>query len=132
VVLVDDNPEFMERVREFLDDFCIIGSFLNGSDLLDAWDELRPDVMILDISMSPLTGLQLAPKLAEQGYGGPIVFLTMHNDGDMVRAALAAGGSAYVLKSHMAHELVPALHAVLAGRRFLSASLPEAWPENLP
>ena len=124
VILVDDNPEFMERARKLLiAEFNVIGAFQDGRALLGAWRELKPDVLVLDISMLPLDGLDLARRLAKQGYSGPIVFLTIHSDCDFVNAALAAGGSGYVLKSHMTGELVPALYAVLSGERFLSASL---------
>jgi DNA-binding NarL/FixJ family response regulator len=124
VILVDDNPEFLDRVRILLTDgFNVMDSFEDGVSLLTSWDELEPDVVVLDISMSPLGGIDLARKLTEQGYAGPIVFLTMHRDPDFVRAALAAGAAAYVLKSHVVSDLVPALHAALSGERFLSASL---------
>jgi DNA-binding NarL/FixJ family response regulator len=84
---------------------------------------LRPDIVVSDISMPPISGLDLARTLAEQGYSGPIVFLTIHNEQDFVSAALAAGASGYVLKSHMNSELLPALNAVLSGKKFLSTSI---------
>jgi DNA-binding NarL/FixJ family response regulator len=67
--------------------------------------------------------LKLAARLAEQGYSGHIIFLTIHNDRNFVGAALAAGASGYVLKSHMTSELIPALNTVLSGEKFISASL---------
>ena len=124
VILVDDNPEFLDRTRTHLmQDFNVIASFEDGYGLLNAWSTLKPDVVITDISMPPISGLVLARSLAEQGYPGPIVFLTIHDDRDFVGAALAAGASAYVLKSHMTSELIPALNAVLSGQKFFSASL---------
>lgn len=124
VILVDDSPEFLDRAQNLLSEkFNVIGAFADGQALLAAWRDLKPDVMVLDISMVPLDGLDLARRLTQQGYAGPIIFLTIHSDGDFVSAALAVGGSGYVLKSHMTGELVPALHAVLSGERFLSASL---------
>ncbi|MBZ5490926.1 MAG: response regulator transcription factor [Acidobacteriia bacterium] len=124
VILVDDNPEFLERTRTLLmQDFHVIASFDDGHALIAAWSELKPDIVVSDISMPPLSGLVLARKLTEQGYSGPIVFLTIHNERDFVTAALAAGASGYVLKSHMTSELIPALNAVLSGEKFFSASL---------
>jgi DNA-binding NarL/FixJ family response regulator len=124
VILVDDNPKFLERTQSLLSkEFNVIAAFADGHALLAAWRDLDPDVMVLDISMVPLNGLDLARRLRQQGYAGPIVFFTIHNDGEFVRAALAAGGSGYVLKSHMAGDLVPALYAVLSGKQFLSESL---------
>lgn len=124
VILVDDNSEFLNRTRTHLmQDFNVIASFGDGRILLNSWGELRPDVVITDISMPALSGIVLARSLTEQGYSGPIVFLTIHDDRDFVSAALAAGASGYVLKSHMKSELIPALNAVLSGQRFFSASL---------
>src|SRR5579864_8568886 len=117
VILVDDNPRFLERTQTLLTKkFNVIAAFQDGHALLAAWRDLKPDVMVLDISMLPLNGLDLARRLGQQGYAGPIVFLTIHSDGDFVSAAFAAGGSGYVLKSHMTGELVRALHAVLSVR----------------
>src|SRR6185369_1124118 len=94
VILVDDNPEFMERTRTLLvQNFNVIASFEDGYSLLNAWSTLRPDIVVSDISMPPISGLDLARTLAEQGYSGPIVFLTIHNEQDFVSAALAAGAS---------------------------------------
>jgi DNA-binding NarL/FixJ family response regulator len=124
VILVDDNPGFLERTQTLLTkEFNVIAAFAEGRALLAAWRDLKPDVMVLDISMVPLNGLELARRLRQQGYADPIVFLTIHNDGDFVNAALAAGGSGYVLKSHMTRDLVPALQSVLSGEQFLSAEL---------
>lgn len=124
VILVDDSPEFLDRARTLLvQDFDVIASFQDGHILLSAWSTLEPDIVVSDISMPPLSGLELARRLAEQGYAGHIVFLTIHSDRDFVGAALAAGASGYVLKSHMTSELVPALNAVLSGKKFLSASI---------
>ena len=124
VILVDDSPEFLDRAQSLLSkEFNVIGAFADGYALLAMWRDLNPDVMVLDISMAPLDGIGLARRLAQQGYNGPIVFLTIHNGIDFVNAALAAGGSGYVLKSHMICDLVPALRAVLSGERFLSATL---------
>ena len=124
LILVDDNPEFLERTRTLLlQDFNVIASFEDGHALLNAWSTLKPDVVITDISMPPLCGLEMARRLMEQGYPGSIVFLTIHNDRDFVGAALTAGASGYVLKSHMSSELIPALNAVLSGQKFFSASL---------
>jgi DNA-binding NarL/FixJ family response regulator len=124
VILVDDNPEFMERARTLLvQDFNVIASFEDGYSFLNAWSTLKPDIVVSDISMPPISGLDLARTLGEQGYSGPIVFLTIHNEQDFVCAALAAGASGYVLKSHMNSELLPALNAVLSGKKFLSTSI---------
>jgi DNA-binding NarL/FixJ family response regulator len=106
-----------------MQDFDVIASFEDGRILLNSWGELKPDVVITDISMPRLSGIVLASSLTEQGYPGPIVFLTIHDDRDFVSAALAVGASGYVLKSHMTSELIPALNAVLSGERFFSASL---------
>ncbi len=124
VILVDDSPEFLERAQSLLSkEFNVIAAFADGDALLAAWRGLEPQAMVLDISMAPLDGIDLARRLTHEGYNGPIVFLTIHSDIDFVNAALASGGSGYVLKSHMTCDLVPAVRAALSGERFLSPAL---------
>jgi DNA-binding NarL/FixJ family response regulator len=126
VVLVDSNPDFLDRTQELLiPHFNVVGSFQNGRALLDTWRKLKPGIVVLEISMAPLGGLDVARELRDLGCDAPLVFLTSHSDTEFVRAAFAAGASAYVLKPYMASELVPALNTVLSGKRFLSAALLE-------
>ncbi len=96
--------------------------------MLEAEADLQPDIMIIDISMPLLNGIEAARQLKQSGSEAKIIILTVHEDPDFVRAAVAAGVSGYVIKSRMATDLVSAVREVLKGRRFLSPSLPNNDP----
>jgi DNA-binding NarL/FixJ family response regulator len=81
---------------------------------------LQPDVIITDISMPILNGIEAAKQLKESGSPAKVVFLTVHSDPDFVRACLNAGASGYLVKLRMATDLLPAIREALAGRIFLS------------
>lgn len=111
----------LERIRRLLEDeYEIVGAVRDGRAALDAAAELEPDVVILDISMPELNGIEVADALRQAGSRAKIVFLTVHEDKDFARAALATGAEGYVIKPHLATELLEALEKVLAGRSFVS------------
>src|SRR5689334_21965696 len=121
VLLADDMPEMLERVRELLrGDFDIVGSAQNGEGAIEAAATLDPDLLILDISMPVLNGIQVASCLRESGCRAKVIFLTVHEDRDYVEAAFSTGALGYVLKARVATDLIPAIRAVLAGHRFTS------------
>jgi len=123
VLLVDDHPAMLRQVVQMLpEEFEVLETRADGRGLLAAIEAHQPGVIILDITLPGLSGIQLASQLRVAGSPARIIFLTVHNDPDYARAALAAGGSAYVLKMRLATDLVPALRAVLAGRRYVSSS----------
>lgn len=121
ILLADDNPEVHIEVAEILEpEYEIVASLLNGRAVLDNWSRLKPDVIVLDISMGEPNGIDVALELRESGCEAKIVFLTIHSDQDFVDAAMGAGGSGYVIKSRLRCDLVEALSAVLAEREFVS------------
>jgi DNA-binding NarL/FixJ family response regulator len=81
---------------------------------------LKPDIVVLDITMPGMTGIEIARLL--QPSDAKVVFLTVHDDADYLRSALAVGGLGYVVKDRLATDLVPALRKALAGRQFISPS----------
>src|SRR5262249_10861525 len=122
ILLADDNPEVLTEVAEILEpEYDIVASMLNGRAVLDNWSRLKPDVIVLDISMGEPNGIDVALELRESGCEAKIVFLTIHSDRDFVDAAMGAGGSGYVIKSRLRCDLVEALKAVLSKRQFVSA-----------
>ena len=126
VLLADDHPDMLNVVARLLGrTFDVVGMVGDGESLLDVATELRPDVLVLDISMPLLTGIEAAQRLRERGNPVRIVFLTVHDDPDFVRASLAAGAFGYVVKPRVATDLVPAIREALAGRIFISPSLSE-------
>jgi len=114
----------LEIATNFLEPaFEVIGAVQDGQSLLSATAKLKPDVLIIDICMPILSGIQVAEKLYNSGSTVKMVFLTLHDDPDFIRASLAAGAMGYVIKARLAEELVFAVHEVLADRIFISPSL---------
>jgi DNA-binding NarL/FixJ family response regulator len=121
LLLADDHPGMLEQIVRLLrGEFEIAGTVGNGLDLSTAALRLDPDVVVLDITMPGLDGIEAARHLQRIGCRAKLVFLTLHEDPDYVRAAMDAGGVAYVAKARLASHLIPAIHAALAGQRFLS------------
>jgi DNA-binding NarL/FixJ family response regulator len=121
VLLADDHGPIIERVRSILQSgFDVVGSVNNGRDLVSEAARLRPDVIVLDISMPGMTGIEAAQELREAKSTAKLIFLTVHERVEFVRACLAEGALGYVVKSRLAVDLLPAIHEALAGRRFIS------------
>jgi len=124
VFLADDHHAILDRVASLLgDDFDIVGTADNGRDAVVAVLRLNPDVLIIDMSMPVLNGLQAAQQLRCARQPTKIVFLTVHSDEAFIAAALSAGASGYVTKSDVASDLVVAISEVLAGRIYVSTSI---------
>ncbi len=124
LVVADDNPRVFEQLMLMLDrEFEVVAYAGTGREAIDAALRLSPDVLVLDISMPVLSGLRAAEQLRDQGCRFPVVFLTVHEDEEYVRAARDAGALGYVLKSRMASDLVPAIKAALDGHTFVSKPL---------
>ncbi len=115
ILLADDHAVVLEGLRRILDrpDFEIVGEARDGAALLKAAAELHPELIIVDVTMPVLNGIEAARELRKSDLTTKFVFLSMHSEAAYARAALAVGGSVYVLKSSAAEELVDAIHAVL-------------------
>ena len=125
VLLADDHRIVLEGLRGVLadSDLDLVGSVTDGRQLLEEGLRLSPDVIIVDVSMPLLNGIDAVKMLREQGCTAKIVFLTMHTDPTYATRALQAGGSAYVLKHSASDELVTAIREVLRGNTYVSPSL---------
>ena len=124
VLLADDHEAILARVRSILcEDFEVVSTVGNGRDAVTEVRRLDPDVLVMDISMPVLDGLQAASQLRRNRCRTKVVFLTVHEDQDYVDAALAAGASGYVTKSHITSDLVPAIREALNGRTYVSKSI---------
>ena len=112
----------LEYVRELLSaEGCeVVGTVGDGQAVLDAAVKLCPDVVVLDISMPILNGIQVAKRLRQSDPNAKIVFLTVAKDPDICRAALETGALGYILKARMGTDLIPALKLAIAGSRFVS------------
>ena len=122
VLIADDSPAVMENVVEMLqDDFVIAAAVPNGCAALREIAKVNPDVVVLDISLGDMTGFDVARRLREMKCPARIVFLTVHESPDFVRAALELGVSGYVFKSRASSDLVDAIKAASRGEEFLPA-----------
>ena len=121
IVLVDDHPEVLRQTRELLEpQFEVVETLANGSQVEAAVARTHPDLLLLDITLPLVNGIEIATRLVRAGIAPRIVFLTVHEDVDYARAAMAAGAQGYVVKSRLASDLIPALHAALLGQKFVS------------
>ena len=124
VLLADDHQAILDRLCSLLgEDFEIVGTANNGRDAVLSTCRLKPDVLVMDISMPVLNGLQAALQLRSAKVATKIVFLTVHTGEDFVKAALSTGASGYITKVDVATDLVPAIQEALAGRTFVSSSI---------
>ena len=121
VLLADDHPGLLAAVRNLLKtDTDVIGCAHDGNGLLEAAMKLQPDIIVTDISMPKLSGIQVAHRLRESGCSSRIVFLTVHTDPDVIRAALETGALGYVVKTSLTTDLLFAIHEAFQGRTFVS------------
>jgi len=124
VLLADDNPSMLQAARRILEpEFQVVGTVKDGEALLEAADALRPDVLIIDICMGMLNGLEAARLLTRTGSKAKIVFLTVHQDPEFMEEAFSVGALGYVVKPRLGTDLLPAVREALAGRAFVSPHL---------
>jgi DNA-binding NarL/FixJ family response regulator len=100
--------------------FDVVGLESDGQAALESTLKLSPDLVVMDISMPGLSGIEVAKELKSRGNNAKIVFLTVHDDSCILATALAAGGLGYVAKVLMDSDLIPPINEALAGRVFVS------------
>jgi DNA-binding NarL/FixJ family response regulator len=121
VLIADDHSMVIDGLRSLLEpEFEVVGAVNDGRAVLPAVRKLQPDVVVIDISMPLLNGLDCTRQLHDTGCTAKILILTMHPDATLAQEALAAGASGYLLKSSPGSELKGALRDVLQGRTYLS------------
>ena len=121
VLLADDHVLMMEGLRSVLASHVdLVGTAVDGRALVDAAVRLKPDIVILDISMPVLNGIEAARQLRKILPDTKLIFLTMYSDALYVHEALRLGISAYVLKRSAASELLSALQAVQRGQKYIT------------
>ena len=121
VLLADDHEDFLALTARLLEpDFDVVQTVGDGKALLAAVASLDPDVVVLDISMPVLNGIEATRQLKAKASRAKMVFLTVYRDPDYIRAALAAGALGYVVKCRLVSDLLLALREALAGRSFVS------------
>lgn len=121
VIVADDLATVLTAVSALLSDsFDVVALASDGKTALEQTLKLQPDLIVLDISMPFMSGIEVARELKKRGDKAKIVFLTVHEDSDILATCLSAGGLAYVLKVLMDSDLIPAINEALAGRIFVS------------
>ena len=124
VLLADDHRMMAEGLKRLLDpEFELVGLVEDGRALVEAAARLKPDVIVADITMPRLNGLDAIPLLKKDNPDARVVVITMHRETAYARRALAAGASGFVLKSSAPSELIAAIHAALAGRTFVTPEI---------
>jgi len=121
LVLADDNRSFVAVCKLLLTpDFELVEAVHTGCDALAAVRQHDPDILILDISLPDMTGVEVIEALNRADTGTRIVVLTMHQDPTLANRVMALGAYGFVVKARMARDLLPAIHAALAGEQFRS------------
>lgn len=124
VLLADDNRAMLSDLQDELGkEFVIAGTVDNGEDAIREVIRLDPDILVLDITMPGLSGIQVAAHLRDCCVRTRILFLTIHEQPEYISAALSAGASGYVTKRRLGTDLALAIHQVFEGQSFLSPSL---------
>ena len=132
VILADDHTLLVDGLRSLLEPRCeLVGTVEDGRALIEAAQRLHPDVILLDISMPLLNGLEAAHQLKELVPDSKLIFLTMHADRSYVREAFRAGASGYLLKRSAVSELEHAISVVLRGRRYITPLLSTVGLESI-
>lgn len=121
VLLADDHTLVLEGLKKLLEaEVDLVGTVTDGRALIEAARQLKPDVILLDISMPLLNGVEAARRLRKTVPGAKLIFVTMHADPTYVAEALRVGASGYVLKHSAVSELVHAIHQVVRGRSYIT------------
>ena len=126
VLVVDDYEPWRRFARSTLEkqsELEIIGEVSDGLKAVQQAEQVQPDLILLDIGLPTINGIEAAKRIRECAPQSKILFVSENRSPDMVQEALSNGAGGYVVKSDAAGELLPAIKAVLAGKRFVSASL---------
>ena len=123
IFLADDHSRLLEAETDLLrPHFDIVGTAMDGNTLVSEALRLRPDVIIVDITMPVLNGIEAVQKLVQSGSTSKYIFLTIHSSQEFVKACLETGARGFVSKSKMKAHLIPAIYSVLDDRSYISSS----------
>ncbi|OGW44992.1 MAG: DNA-binding response regulator [Nitrospirae bacterium RBG_13_41_22] len=128
VVIADDHVIFRQGLLKLLQsarDISVIGEAGNGNEILNLIIRERPDLAILDISMTGISGLEIAEEIRNKKVDTKVIFLTMHNDPLTAKKAILSGASGYIIKDNAFEDLLYAIRAVASGGKFISPSISE-------
>jgi two-component system, NarL family, response regulator NreC len=121
VILADDHAMVAEGLGRLIGEVAdLVGQVADGQQLVDSARRLKPDIIISDVSMPVMSGLDALRQLRAEGSRARFIFLTMHTEAQLAAEAMRAGASGYLLKAAAGEELFEAIRAAMAGRVFLS------------
>lgn len=121
----------LQRVVTMLSrDFRVVGAVSDGAQLVEAEAALHPDVLVVDVCMPVMTGLEAAACIRQRGSQVPFVCLTAYGEADVVEASVHAGALGFVHKPRLVQDLVPAVRAALEGRSYISELQAESTPNH--
>jgi DNA-binding NarL/FixJ family response regulator len=129
ILLVDDHPIVRQGLRTLLEGRAgweVIGEASDGVEAVDQAGTLQPDVMVLDVTMPRMNGLEACRLIRQKAPGVEILFVTQHDSPQMMREALEAGARGYVVKSNAARDLLEAVEAVSEHRSFTALNRPDS------
>ena len=132
ILLADDHMLILDGLRNLLErHYDLVGTVQDGQSVLNAARRLQPDLVLMDVAMPVLNGLQAGHRLREQLPTIKLLYVSMYGDAPYVEEALRIGASGYVLKRSGWEELSRAIEAVLAGKQYVSRELSAAMPQSL-
>jgi len=131
VLVVDDFEPWRRFICSTLQkqtELQVIGEISDGLEAVQKAEDLRPDLVLLDIGLPTINGIEAASRIHQSVPGAKILFLTQNNDPDVVRTALLNGARGYILKADAKRELLPAIETVIRGHKFVSRRLERPNP----
>lgn len=132
LLMADDHPIMLAGLRKLVEDMCeVVGTVQDGRALVEAAERLRPDLILLDISMPLLNGMDAARQIKKSVPDAKLIFLTMHASPVFATEALQAGASGYLLKQSAASELSHAIDTVLQGQTYLTPTITKPVLDSL-
>jgi DNA-binding NarL/FixJ family response regulator len=133
VLIADDHRLVLEGIEKIVETECeIVGTVTTGRDLVSAVDELNPDVILLDVAMPLLNGIEAARQIRRKNPNVKLIYVTMQVNRDYVREAFDAGASGYVVKQAAASDLLNAIREVQQGHYFLSPMISDRFLKHTP
>jgi DNA-binding NarL/FixJ family response regulator len=133
IILAEDHPLFRRTIKSKLEeiiDFKIVGETGDGLELLALLEDLTPDLIVLDITMPGLQGIEATRKIKEIYPEVKVLILTMHKDKEYLQQALAAGAKGYLPKEGADTELIPAINEIRVGRTYISPLMRQGREEG--